>query len=82
MLTPPALWNHPTDGFKHWKLEQVTRGGHPTNNSKTCELNYRVHFIHWRKNYYKSWIYHTLQLMLEMSLYVKHGIGKTLIFFK
>ena len=53
------------------------RGGHPAKSSIPRDLNYKVHFIHWRNNLYKTWIYHSLQLMLETSLYVKQGIGKT-----
>ena len=56
-------------------------GGHLAESSKPRELNYMVHFIHWGKILHETWIYHSLQLMLEMSLYVKHGIGKTLVFF-
>ena len=56
------------------------RGGHPVKSSKPHELNYNVHFINWRKILYKTWDLPCLQLMLETSLYVKHGIGRTLIF--
>jgi hypothetical protein len=24
MWTPPRLWNHPSNGCKHWKFEQVS----------------------------------------------------------
>ena len=55
-------------------------GGHPAKSNKPRELNYRVHFIHWRKNLYKTWIYHSLQSMLETSLYVKQGMEKSSFF--
>ena len=68
-------------GFSHWRVKVCFLGEATLWNNKPCELNYMVHIIHWRRKSYKTWIYHSLQLMLETSLYVEEGIKQTLIIF-
>ena len=41
MCTPPALWNHPVDGFEHQKLEQVSNCKLGPRNLKSLKLGLR-----------------------------------------
>ena len=38
MWTPPAMWNHQSDGFEHWKLEHVSNYESKPKNLKLLKL--------------------------------------------
>ena len=84
MAVPRMPWTKCVEGILGvQQIQQISRiilnfhlgvhhsGRSPCKKCKPREFNYRVHFIHWRKILYKTWIYHRLQLMLETSLYAK-----------
>ena len=60
MWTPPTLWNHPTNGFEHQKLEQVSNCQARPKNLKSLKLELRkllVQALQSKILYFPIWCY-------------------------